>query len=127
VILKVQPNWKLSEAEVEVLRTCWPKRKRDKPFSAKDVAFINACVWYGEAVAQELTWASMPGELGNVKTIKTRMRDWDIAGVFDTLYNRLLEVQGLSPERMLQFCGMADRGINYARAYRERLANKSAQ
>jgi hypothetical protein len=127
VVLKVQPNWKLSDAEVEILRTCWPKRKHDKVFGNKDRAFIDACIWYGEAVSQNLTFVHMPPELGNVKTLKTRMRDWDIAGVFDTLYNRLLEAQGLSPERMTQFRGMADRGINYARAYRERLANKSAK
>jgi hypothetical protein len=126
-VLKVQAGWFLSDAEVAVIKSCWPHRKRERPFSATDVAFLNACIWYGEALAAGLTWTSCPAGLGTVKSLKGRMRDWDIAGQFDALYNRLLEARTLSPERMLQFKNMADRGIAYAREYRERLAKKSAQ
>jgi hypothetical protein len=124
-VLKIQAGWKLTDAESSAILPCIPRPKHTPKVGVKERKFLDVCLWYLRATENDMSWANMPSELGQISASKARMRDWCNSGMFNEVYNNLLKAQGLSPERMKDFRDLADREIIQARATLERTATKA--
>jgi hypothetical protein len=124
-VLDLDPKWRLSDQEAELVLRCIPKGGNGKGVGQTERVFLDICNWWMKAQEVNLTWQHLPSDLGNVAGYKSRMREWQVRGWFNLLYGALLEHPGLSPARLAEFAALADREIVINREHKLRKGNKA--
>jgi hypothetical protein len=124
-VLKLDPQWRLSDQEADLVLRCVPKGGNGKGVGQTERVFLDICNWWMKAQEVNLTWQHLPSDLGNAAGYKSRMREWQVRGWFNLLYGALLETPGLSPARLAEFAALADREIVINREHKLRKGNKA--
>jgi hypothetical protein len=125
-VLNLDPKWRLSDQEAELVLRCMPKSAFAKPYGDRDILFLDVMNWFEKAQAVNLTWLNLPSDLNvKISVIRSRQRDWQLKKWFNKLYDNLLATPGLSDERLAEFKAMADREIDAGRAHQVRATNKA--